>query len=162
MVSFSSKVTIRYSQWQSHLWSWLGTAKPQSSSQLAQLFACLTTEAICNQAREKAMMTMRVSEWGGKEGELEFRLGRHTLPLGPRLSNEPQHQHQVLDDHHYDDWLSCRQINGLNRKLTSLVTIGRIYQFWQHGLEVLTWNRSRDKKTEPQTLLKGFLSVTPE
>ena len=50
------------------------------------------------------MMTMRVSEGGGKEGELEFRLGRPTLPLGPGLSNEPQHQHQALDDHHYDDY----------------------------------------------------------
>ena len=61
------------------------------------------------------MMTI----WGGtrrKRGrELEFRVGRETRPLGPQLSNEPQHQHQPLDDHHHDEQHQHQALDGHHR-----------------------------------------------
>ena len=58
-------------------------------------------------------------------------------------------------------WLCCRHINRHNQKLISLVSIDWPQQFWQRGLEILAWNRSRDNKSWIAKICIPFISNEP-
>ena len=83
-------------------WSFEEKSKSNEKSVTA-LYSYFTGPTTLKQWLNSRKWWWQRGQWGRKERALEFQVGRETLPLGPGLSNEPQHQHQPPDDHQHDD-----------------------------------------------------------
>ena len=83
---------------------WSFEEKSKSNAKLVTgLYSNFTGPTTLKQWLNSRKWWWQRGQWGRNERELEFQVGRETLPLGPGLSNEPQHQHQPPDDHQHDD-----------------------------------------------------------